>query len=683
MKDLHLVGNKAIGKQLRLLRGQGNTLLAPADDSCCAERVSAAEKPPTRAARPRRVAAGAAAVAENNPPVFLPGVSPVCPSATETAATSPSTARALLTLSASHTAPSSFPPPTPLPSLAPSLSATAAADTKERYLQLLLTSLVLLRDAVETQDTRYTLRMLRRFKQLRLQQQQCPVELLQVCSLLFWKQQQLVQQLQEREASGNCKARSSTSSGNSYAHLSHLPPNTLAFWQKLQEALELIVKERQSKEADMETDGVPQQQKRCLEGEETAEETDAAAGGGCSKALQAFRAASFLCCLPEAEVLLSTLVLLLLLDHRPQQQQQQQQQWEQAWQFSCILIERVQQHDRRSLDRLAAKAWFFHSRSLELSGQACDCRAEYLAAYRTASARRDIMTQATLLNLLLRLFVSNKQYDVALKLVQKTGFPEGLQSNAQHARYLYYLGQIQAARLEYGAAFSHLQLALRKAPQQSAVARGFRLAALKKCIVVELLMGDIPERSLFNKQNMHAELVPYRDIVLAVRSGDLHAFAAVLQQHEQRFRLDDTYTLLRRLHQNVIRAGLRIISLSYSRIYFKDIALKLGLDSPQEAEAVSAKAILDRVIDATINHDKQFLESKASVDLYASNEPQKAFHRRITFCLDLYNDAVKAMQYPGSSERQQTAEDDERKRAMQEERARAEDDDLGDDMDMI
>ncbi|OEH79319.1 26s proteasome non-ATPase regulatory [Cyclospora cayetanensis] len=550
--------------------------------------------------------------------------------------------------------------------------------------------------------------MLRRFKQLRLQQQQCPVELLQVCSLLFWKQQQLVQQLQEREASGNCKARSSTSSGNSYAHLSHLPPNTLAFWQKLQEALELIVKERQSKEADMETDGVPQQQKRCLEGEETAEETDAAAGGGCSKALQAFRAASFLCCLPEAE----------------------------AWQFSCILIERVQQHDRRSLDRLAAKAWFFHSRSLELSGQACDCRAEYLAAYRTASARRDIMTQATLLNLLLRLFVSNKQYDVALKLVQKTGFPEGLQSNAQHARYLYYLGQIQAARLEYGAAFSHLQLALRKAPQQSAVARGFRLAALKKCIVVELLMGDIPERSLFNKQNMHAELVPYRDIVLAVRSGDLHAFAAVLQQHEQRFRLDDTYTLLRRLHQNVIRAGLRIISLSYSRIYFKDIALKLGLDSPQEAEAVSAKAILDRVIDATINHDKQFLESKASVDLYASNEPQKAFHRRITFCLDLYNDAVKvaprgrgapavlaatgqrllsslsckdprqarggftrtaateapeatqacasssvvrvclgflavqAMQYPGSSERQQTAEDDERKRAMQEERAR-------------
>ncbi|CDJ69509.1 26S proteasome non-ATPase regulatory subunit, putative [Eimeria necatrix] len=556
-------------------------------------------------------------------------------------------------------------------------AAAATVDPKEKYLQLLTSSLVLVRDAVETQDQRYMLRMLRRFKQLRLQQQEHPRQLLQVCSLLFWGQQHQLQ----GDASSNSIA---------YGNPIHLNQKTLEFWQKLRETLEMIVNERQG-EGEMEADGVPQQQQQPKEESGAAAENAGAAATGLrsaaatgSKVLHSFRVSSFVSCMPEAEVLLSTLVLLLLLDPRPRQPQtQQQQQWEKAWEFSCCIIERVKQYDRRSLDRLSAKAWFYHSRALELSKQNYDCRAEYLAAYRAASARRDITTQATLLNMLLRLFVLSKQYDVALKLVQKTAFPEGLQSNAQHARYLYYLGQIQAARLEYGSAFSQLQLALRKAPQQPTIARGFRLAALKKCIVVELLMGDIPERSLFNKQNMHAELVPYREIVLAVRSGDLHAFASVLQQHEQRFRLDDTYTLLCRLHQNVIRAGLRIISLSYSRIYLKDIAKKLGLDSAKEAEAVAGKAILDRVIDATIDHDKQFLQSKASVDLYASNEPQKAFHRRIAFCLDLYNDAVKAMQYPGSTERQQTAEDDERKRAMQEERARAEDEDLGDDMDMI
>lgn len=559
-------------------------------------------------------------------------------------------------------------------------AATApAVDSEERYLHVLVSSLLLLRHAVETQDTRYTLRMLRRFKQLRLLQQHHPRQLLTVSSMLLWGQQQLLHQLQERDSS---------SSTGSMAHLNHLPPNTVPFWMTLKETLELIVKERQGAEGEMETDEAPTQQRQQ---DVAVADDEGMAATSSSKVLQSLRPSSFLCCLPEIEVLLSTLVLLLLLDVPPQQQhlqkqqllQQQQPQWMKAWDFSRCIIARVQHHDRRSLDRLVAKAWFYHSRALELSGAQYDCRAECLAAYRMASARRDIMTQATLLNLLLRHFISNKQYDVALKLVQKTGFPEGLQSNAQHARYLYYLGQIQAARLEYGAAFSQLQLSLRKAPQQSNIARGFRLAALKKSVVVELLMGDIPERSLFNKQNMHAELVPYRDIVLVVRSGDLHAFAAVLQQHEGRFRADNTYALLRRLHQNVIRAGLRIITLSYSKIYLKDIAVKLGLDSAHEAEAVAGKAILDGVIDATIDHDKQFLQSKASVDLYSSNEPQKAFHRRITFCLDLYNDAVKAMQYPGSTEHRPTAEDDERKRAMQEERARAEDEDIGDDMDMI
>lgn len=130
-------------------------------------------------------------------------------------------------------------------------------------------------------------------------------------------------------------------------------------------------------------------------------------------------------------------------------------------------------------------------------------------------------------------------------------------------------------------------------------------------------------------------------------------------------------------------------------------------------------------------------------DLYVSNEPQKTFHKRIRLCLDLFNDAVKvrvpfravgfsvlqlwrgtylfeawpralsvqAMQYPENVE-VQSKEDDDKRRALQEERARvslyegrlslaevdhrdtqlerecerrfqAEEDDLGDDMDLV
>lgn len=121
-------------------------------------------------------------------------------------------------------------------------AAAATVDPKEKYLQLLTSSLVLVRDAVETQDQRYMLRMLRRFKQLRLQQQEHPRQLLQVCSLLFWGQQHQLQ----GDASSNSSA---------YGNPIHLNQKTLEFWQKLRETLEMIVNERQG-EGEMEADGV-------------------------------------------------------------------------------------------------------------------------------------------------------------------------------------------------------------------------------------------------------------------------------------------------------------------------------------------------------------------------------------------------------------------------------------------
>jgi 26S proteasome regulatory subunit N3 len=52
-----------------------------------------------------------------------------------------------------------------------------------------------------------------------------------------------------------------------------------------------------------------------------------------------------------------------------------------------------------------------------------------------------------------------------------------------------------------------------------------------------------------------------------------------------------------RLAHNVIKTGLRKISLSYSRISLADIASKLTLDDAASAEFVCAKAIRDGVIE--------------------------------------------------------------------------------------
>lgn len=54
-----------------------------------------------------------------------------------------------------------------------------------------------------------------------------------------------------------------------------------------------------------------------------------------------------------------------------------------------------------------------------------------------------------------------------------------------------------------------------------------------------------------------------------------------------------------------------------------------------------SQAIRDGVIEASINHEKGFVQSKETMDIYGTREPQLAFHQRISFCLDIHNMSVK------------------------------------------
>jgi 26S proteasome regulatory subunit N3 len=163
-------------------------------------------------------------------------------------------------------------------------------------------------------------------------------------------------------------------------------------------------------------------------------------------------------------------------------------------------------------------------------------------------------------------------------------------------------------------------------------------------------MGEIPEKSLFRTKGIQRALKPYLQLTQAVRVGDLAAFTELQQKFKSIFVRDRTFNLIVRLRHNVIKAGLRKISLSYSRISISDIAKKLGLDSEADAEYVIAKAIHDGAMDAVIDRENRFIFSKANIDVYATEEPSVAFHRRTKFCLDVHNEAVKAMRYPDDRE---------------------------------
>ncbi|ORY79666.1 hypothetical protein LY90DRAFT_522359 [Neocallimastix californiae] len=377
--------------------------------------------------------------------------------------------------------------------------------------------------------------------------------------------------------------------------------------------------------------------------------------------------------LPEVETYLLLLVLIYLHDKK---------EYEKGAELSSNYIDRVISFNRRTMDMLAAKFYFYYSRFFELTNRLSSIRTKLLAAQRTTALRHDSESQATILNLLLRNYLHYNLVEQADKLVLKTTFPEEA-SNNQFARYMLYLGRIKAIQLDYTSANRYLLQAIRKAPQTSKTV-GFLQAANKLSIIVQILMGEIPAKSLFKQPELKKSLEPYFHITQAVRVGDLTKFKETLNKYTPVFRADNTYTLILRLRHNVIKTGIRMISLSYSRISLRDICHKLQLDSEEDAEYIIAKAIRDGVIDATINHEEGYMKSKEIVDIYSTNEPQEAFNECITFCLNLRNESVKAMRFPSNAYRKELAsakeiDDEERKLAKEIEDGELDDDSMDDD----
>ncbi|KAI1385451.1 proteasome regulatory subunit C-terminal-domain-containing protein [Hypoxylon trugodes] len=385
--------------------------------------------------------------------------------------------------------------------------------------------------------------------------------------------------------------------------------------------------------------------------------------------------------IPEIDIFLSILVQVYLFDLK---------QFQLGADFSKYLSERIHSLNRRTLDSLSAKVYFYYSLFCEQLAPLppsplspiVAIRPILLTALRTAVLRKDVDIQASVIVLLLRSYLLTSHISQADLLVSHTQFPENAANN-QVARFLYYLGRIRAIQLRYTEAHEHLTAATRKAPASSC-ALGFAQTATKLLLVVELLMGDIPERATFRASNMEQALHPYFLLVQAVRVGNLEDFELTISDHAETFRRDGTYSLILRLRQNVIKTGIRMMSLSYSRISLRDICIRLHLGSEESAEYIVAKAIRDGVIEATLDRERGFMKSKEVGDVYATREPGEAFHDRIRACLALHDESVKAMRFPMNQHRlelknAQEAREREREMAKEIQDGDLDEDDLGGD----
>jgi len=264
-------------------------------------------------------------------------------------------------------------------------------------------------------------------------------------------------------------------------------------------------------------------------------------------------------------------------------------------------------------------------------------------------------------------------FDHAESVVENCVVKQPFRSSNQAARFFYYHGLIKAMSLDYSGAHASLMQALRKAPER---ATGFRIAATKLDVVVQLLIGEIPPRSEFLQKEMKDALHPYLVLTTCVRFGNLGRFQSTAKAHRSQFEHDHTFSLILRVRQNVIKMGLRRICQAYTRIAIADVCVQLALDNPEDAEYIVAKAITDGVIEARIDHEKGHIVTAETIDVYSTTEPLHAVQRRTACCNTAHDEARRG-------KRDATELDDEEERLKELARKRealdraAEDDDGG------
>lgn len=324
-------------------------------------------------------------------------------------------------------------------------------------------------------------------------------------------------------------------------------------------------------------------------------------------------------------------------------------------QFNCkyIIPNILEIYNNRALDLINAKLWFFtlinnekilNNDDIEIQ-QSVNLRAEMIKFLKIATLKHDLETKAMLITLISRNYLNLGDINLASDFISKIDFPLGKVSSTIEARYYFYLSKINAIQLNYSAACEYIIAAIRKSSQNDK-SLGFLQQVNKLYGVIQLLMGDIPELSFFHQPKMERSLYPYYHLTNTVKIGDLNKFTTVLTKFKVQLIKDGNYQLCTRLRSNVIKTGIRMISLTYKKISLKDICLKLSLDSEQTAEYMVSRAIRDGVIEASINHQDGYIETTELLNVYDTDDPQVVFDERIKFVNQLHDESVLGMRYP-------------------------------------
>lgn len=198
-------------------------------------------------------------------------------------------------------------------------------------------------------------------------------------------------------------------------------------------------------------------------------------------------------------------------------------------------------------------------------------------------------------------------------LEQHWAVVEPMSTKSDWVSYHYYIGLLKISEDKYKEAELDLELALRHCHKK---ARGNKRRILNNLVPLKLRLGIYPTRKLLAKYG----LMHFHDFSLAIRTGDVRSFNALMERWERVFITNGTYLLMEKclmlVYRNLVKkivVATKTFKIPLSVVQFAFLKMEHARDV-DEIECLLANLIFRNLVKGYIAHKAKFLVMASTIE---------------------------------------------------------------------
>ncbi|XP_056633990.1 COP9 signalosome complex subunit 3 [Diorhabda carinulata] len=203
--------------------------------------------------------------------------------------------------------------------------------------------------------------------------------------------------------------------------------------------------------------------------------------------------------------------------------------------------------------------------------------------------------------------------------------------------YYYYGGMIYLAVRNLDRALYFFEVAI---TTPSLAVSHIMLESFKKYILVSLLLhGKVQPIPKYASQVVTRFIkplsLPYTDLANAFTSNNTAELNTVLNKHSEVFNRDHNMGLVKQVSSVLYKKNIQRLTKTFLTLSLSDVASRVGLSSPGEAESHILQMIEKQQIFATINQKDGMVVFRDEPDKYSGPEVLKGLEEQLTLCMEL------------------------------------------------